>query len=889
MAVNTYDDIVDTIGRTTETTDRSMVDWCEEALYRGSLLLLGHRHLDNVKTSSIQALLRAYQKITSSQPSHWRVYKRTVITKYSLDYLSSSYRRNQYSPPPLTDDSVEMDQESFKMYEREMFLVELTHLYAMYEKLVYSLVSFPKSGMVNQMVLDMVDRFAEDMELTGNSSSDLHNFIEILNRATQRTFNSSRITRHLFNTLVRLGDFKEAEHALSSYLYLVGLQSQVTKETHGWGDAITIDKHGRASTIPFMNVSILRPLVEDALSESTTFTYQQNEQNANPNNIISSRRPSTIASKRTDDKESVESILDVLMTGTRMYCKYLNKGTEAVEMAELAKMVLDVAGGEKLLGQKTSGRVYRYIGVAYGVLAADTTDPDIRPNYHGLAKKYLQQSVTLDNESWESYYQLAKQCADMRDINDALQAVVKSLEINPKYLPSWHLLVLLYSCPKQDDLAKALKMCELGLNEAKALQLEWSDDSEEYEHQLLLNLTHMLLVESIHGTNAALECQEELFSMYGRLVLMDPEATSSGDSDGNSGGGRANNTTDSYASRRDLVVSGSLGNICETYTMNNSNNNNSTDQPPGMSSTGTTTNSTPSPSTTSTSGASMDLSQQMGSSLPQLNDSSHQYTFHPDSPSRQQPSKGSGYLSSLQGDHDDNKYKRHSFRNMLRKKKKNPLGYHLSYSANDVSKDSSTHGFENGSLTSFHSISQSIASNKSLFQPQRVHQRRPAWTHLRRKQIRDILCLLWMTSASTFLRQGRLEEALKAVEEAEKVNWTTEPKVWCLLGQVRLGQSKREEAIEAFQKGLVADPTDTDNRLWLAKTYMEMGDLVISQGALNALTQGKGWNSAESWFCLGDIYSKTDRINRAKDCLFYALELEDSQPIQSFTILPRCI
>lgn len=40
--------------------------------------------------------------------------------------------------------------------------------------------------------------------------------------------------------------------------------------------------------------------------------------------------------------------------------------------------------------------------------------------------------------------------------------------------------------------------------------------------------------------------------------------------------------------------------------------------------------------------------------------------------------------------------------------------------------------------------------------------------------------------------------------------------------------------------------------------------------------------------CLGDLYSKTDRIERAKECLFYALELEDTQPIQPFSILPRC-
>ena len=40
---------------------------------------------------------------------------------------------------------------------------------------------------------------------------------------------------------------------------------------------------------------------------------------------------------------------------------------------------------------------------------------------------------------------------------------------------------------------------------------------------------------------------------------------------------------------------------------------------------------------------------------------------------------------------------------------------------------------------------------------------------------------------------------------------------------------------------------------------------------------------------LGQVYRKTDRLERAKDCFIYALELERTQPIQPFSILPRCI
>ncbi|CAO3594626.1 unnamed protein product [Absidia cylindrospora] len=387
------------------------------------------------------------------------------------------------------------------------------------------------------------------------------------------------------------------------------------------------------------------------------------------------------------------------------------------------------------------------------------------------------------------------------------------------------------------------------------------------------------------------------FTMFGKLALLDPETCSGGgDSEGNTYSlgdrGRTDSAGGSYTSRRGLVVSGSLGNICDTYaSVSGNNSTSSTAQAPAMSSTGTTTNS-------STSATSID--QHTDTSLPRVNSSSQQSSSHAEFIGRRQimttkangrKADVNGYPANLSNDQVEINHKRHSFRNMLRKKKKTHFGYHLSYSANDVSRENDDYTYGSGSMTSFHSVSPSLASNKTMFQSQQqyIDRRKPAWTSLRRRHIRDLLCLLWMASARTFLRQGRLDEALKAVEEAEKVNWTTEPKVWCLLGQVKLGQSKRDEAIEAFQKGLVADPTDTDCRLWLAKTYMEMDDMVISEGILNSLIQGKGWNSAESWYYLGDLYSKTDRMARAKDCLFYALELEDTQPIHSFTILPRCI
>lgn len=42
-------------------------------------------------------------------------------------------------------------------------------------------------------------------------------------------------------------------------------------------------------------------------------------------------------------------------------------------------------------------------------------------------------------------------------------------------------------------------------------------------------------------------------------------------------------------------------------------------------------------------------------------------------------------------------------------------------------------------------------------------------------------------------------------------------------------------------------------------------------------------------FYLGEIYRQTDRLDRTKACLFYALELESTTPIQPFSVLPRYI
>lgn len=83
--------------------------------------------------------------------------------------------------------------------------------------------------------------------------------------------------------------------------------------------------------------------------------------------------------------------------------------------------------------------------------------------------------------------------------------------------------------------------------------------------------------------------------------------------------------------------------------------------------------------------------------------------------------------------------------------------------------------------------------------------------------------------------------------EAENVDWTTHAGVWCLLGRIRLAQKQPQKAIIAFQKGLVTKPSDVTCRVWLAKTYIELGDLEIAEGILEAVTKENGWDNSAAW------------------------------------------
>ncbi|KAG0374285.1 hypothetical protein BGX24_010588 [Mortierella sp. AD032] len=160
---------------------------------------------------------------------------------------------------------------------------------------------------------------------------------------------------------------------------------------------------------------------------------------------------------------------------------------------------------------------------------------------------------------------------------------------------------------------------------------------------------------------------------------------------------------------------------------------------------------------------------------------------------------------------------------------------------------------------------------------------------MRTARANKVLVTLWLMSASAFRRLARMEDAQKAVEEAERVD-ASDPDVWYQLGLLYAAQEDQETATVSFSKALALAPYHAACLTRVGRSYLDAGSYEMAEGILESTTKSLGWDNAEAWFYLGKVFEATGRLTRAKECLWYALDLETSRPARSFTdALPRYV
>ncbi|OSX62812.1 hypothetical protein POSPLADRAFT_1065909 [Postia placenta MAD-698-R-SB12] len=156
---------------------------------------------------------------------------------------------------------------------------------------------------------------------------------------------------------------------------------------------------------------------------------------------------------------------------------------------------------------------------------------------------------------------------------------------------------------------------------------------------------------------------------------------------------------------------------------------------------------------------------------------------------------------------------------------------------------------------------------------------------------RRLLSNLWLMSAATFRRLGKIEQARAAIQEAE-VKDDDNPAVWVQLGLYYMALNNHRRALEAFQKALFISPEDVSATIHMCRLYLtsstsgnnvlgsDRDNVDLAVGLLSDLTRGAGWDVPEAWYFLAKEYGLQERKDRERECLSFALTLSETRTLR---------
>ncbi|KAA1470851.1 hypothetical protein DENSPDRAFT_836753 [Dentipellis sp. KUC8613] len=172
----------------------------------------------------------------------------------------------------------------------------------------------------------------------------------------------------------------------------------------------------------------------------------------------------------------------------------------------------------------------------------------------------------------------------------------------------------------------------------------------------------------------------------------------------------------------------------------------------------------------------------------------------------------------------------------------------------------------------------------------------------RPRRERRLLSDLWLMSAATFRRSGKIEQARAAIQEAE-VRDEENPNVWVQFGLYNVALGHRIRGIQSFNKALFLAPDHIPATIHLCQQYLagpnaspslssspltaptsdadvEPDYVDLAVGMLTDLTKGPGWDVAEAWYFLGKAHGMRGMRDRERECLSFALGLSEGRVVR---------
>ncbi|SGY34748.1 BQ5605_C002g01676 [Microbotryum silenes-dioicae] len=168
-----------------------------------------------------------------------------------------------------------------------------------------------------------------------------------------------------------------------------------------------------------------------------------------------------------------------------------------------------------------------------------------------------------------------------------------------------------------------------------------------------------------------------------------------------------------------------------------------------------------------------------------------------------------------------------------------------------------------------------------------------------------VLVDIWLMSAASYRRAHKLEDSRGAIAEAEALN-PNDADVWTQLALYRLAKNELKAARSCLIKALsfqadhvpavilmarvyLADPVPSSTTRSPTPTATTNPKLPFAEALLDTLTKRYGWDVPEAWFELSKCYKGSGRTEREKECLVWALQLEETRSIRSLSAVPRLL
>ncbi|KAH9810668.1 hypothetical protein DFH28DRAFT_1097918 [Melampsora americana] len=865
--------------------NEEMHSWAEVGLYRYALI--------SRKASQDQIALEAhrlYHSYSRYWPNSFRYGKRSMIYKSYLRILIDSRKSGKWTPAVMASVSnfassnTTLSSEMGSIQNKNYWQAWRTEVFAIsraYEHVLKLSGSFPKSGAINQPVLEFCDLIVEAWKVDGCESEETAHVIEMLYRATHRTFHSHKILRYLVHLLSAQHAFEEAAQALDLYVQLFTKAKEI-ESPKGSPDPTRPDP-GVGSPSDAMNSSV--------------------NQNGN--------------SMEASDHDSDEDFIETLVFGCRIWIRFLLDPEKAFALITHASELIEANKTKsRPIDKSLEARVERFLGLAAGA-QAQLADGETRPELHATYLKHLTRAAELDPNSFDNLYHLAFAQAELRDIDSATVSARKAVDINSNKKIGWHLLGLLTSASKEPRLA--LDIIEIGL----------SDDGDDVS-------------ENASGMRTPKRNDVSGTPVLGTLTP--PINTESPSDLGGASNGISSPESNAYSSANDSpaherdISSESNSDALSTPRRDTFLNVPSHTK----SSSRTSPNSTGSPALEQQRNGSIDDDVEELEAMMQLRITKNVILESTDGPevalndqqalfsyfaqiaprlkrgSSQQMSPygtnskpGMTSIASVTttadrseasntGDQLASRSRSTIIRRKLIGKKgstdvtttptgspNKPVSRAISSSLRHPRHGSNSVSEKRSVMASKTSLLKSESGNLALNENQ--DQVGNEMIEGKVSKADKLLQSLWLMSAATFRRWGKMDECLGAIQEAESLD-SDEADVWVQYALYKLSISDLNNAIESLSKALSFSDDHISAIVHISRILKEEGSLEVSEGLLETLTITNGWDVPEAWFLLSEIYSMTDRKKRSRDCLVYALDLEQSKPIRPLRFaLPRCL